>query len=363
MYMDTYLSFRDFEKKFTTIPNGGQGDCFFLSLAYFMPNYTGDDLRKTLADYYRDNEGMIKREIFSKELGVLYPSIFKHGKKIRNKYEWADGQDIIFSARIFKKQINIYIKDEKKNRYMCSVMYPENSDIVSLLYSGGNHYEALQTKYRQPKNKYPLHITRKQSTEEYVNAEYVKYLEKEQRNAKYPLHSSAEIREMEKEIKQRKKIQTQKQKQKEKQIKEDYDIAMILQENEKNKKIRSDELRKSDEEERDRKRIQEEARDRKQIQEEARDRQQIQEDYEIARILQDNEDNKKKEFNSMETRDREMVKNLQIKEDYELAKKMEGLGTKHTRKKRVRVGVKAKTITRTRTKSGTKTKTTRKFRK
>jgi OTU-like cysteine protease len=134
------LSIEQFHETFKVIPNVGKGNCLFLAIAFFLPGETHRTVREKVANYYADH--------IAEHQDNIHFSV-DHGKKIRNEFEWGDGSDIYIIGLIFDITIKMYnFAKDATTGYVGNILTepPEKKNTIHILFSNGNHYEALSMK-------------------------------------------------------------------------------------------------------------------------------------------------------------------------------------------------------------------------
>ena len=164
----------EFNAKFKIVRNNADGNCFFESIEHIL-NFSeyeitygitkAKQIREMVGEFYRNfdrdidyPESTIEYRI---KMGILFDNVddeMQHDYNIWNDKVWASMTDVLICALIFKININLYVKNTsftieeddvvETSIYELSKIKTQYNfkTTIHLLYSGGNHFEALDRK-------------------------------------------------------------------------------------------------------------------------------------------------------------------------------------------------------------------------
>jgi len=184
----------EFEKKFTKIPNNGDGNCLFYALAQLMYGYenyikNGEKIRDELCEFYKNIKNSQEYREYNKEYNnsndpdkntlqnllffdILANDHSKKTEKICKNKEWGDSTDIIAFCLLYK--INIIVYQLNNNRgvsYYSPLIHKhyDNTPVYNLLFITEGHYEALipKTQTHNNNNIFPLSSNEEHSIRQY----------------------------------------------------------------------------------------------------------------------------------------------------------------------------------------------------
>jgi hypothetical protein len=169
------LSEEDFESQFQIVRNNADGNCLFESMEHLL-NFSEYEfkygitksakIRKMVSDFYKRFDRCIDYPESTVEykikMGVLFDNMdedgLSHEDNILNDKVWASMTDVLICSLLFEMNIYLFVKNDSftfEENEVIDVTTYEMSKIetqydfkstIYLLYSGGNHFEALERK-------------------------------------------------------------------------------------------------------------------------------------------------------------------------------------------------------------------------
>lgn len=132
------------------IPQPGDGSCLFHSLSYGLGDRsTASSLRREISGFISKNPDMTIGDTFIKDW-VGYDSnyqltVHSYAQRMSGS-SWGGGIEIAVFHKLKGVNVHVYQKNEKGEGYkrITSFDCPSASKTVSVLYQGGNHYDALE---------------------------------------------------------------------------------------------------------------------------------------------------------------------------------------------------------------------------
>ena len=168
------LTDEEFTEQFKIIGNNANGNCLFESMEHLL-NFSEYEfkhgitkatrIREMVGEFYKKFdkdanylESMIEYKI---KMGILFDNVddeMQHDCNICNDKVWASMTDVLMCSLIFSININLYTRNTsftiegddivETTTYELSKIETQYNftTTINLLYSGGNHFEALDRK-------------------------------------------------------------------------------------------------------------------------------------------------------------------------------------------------------------------------
>jgi hypothetical protein len=166
------LTDNEFNNHFKVIPNKADGNCLFESIEHqliyseyeFKHGITNaTKIRKMVGDFYKNfdrefdyPEDTIEYRI---KMGLLFDNVddeMPHELNIYNDNVWASMTDVLICSLLFQMNIDLYLKHTWAEEDECDIKIITNYELTkiesqynftkttNLLYSGENHFEAIE---------------------------------------------------------------------------------------------------------------------------------------------------------------------------------------------------------------------------
>jgi hypothetical protein len=135
--------------EFYHVPQKGDGNCLFHSLAYFFNGgMNANEARQTVCNFMERCFDMSIKEVTIRDWVEMHSepktSFSNYVAKMRRSGEWGGSVELMCFA--LEKNVNIAVYRKINESYKMIVMFSsgvDGADTISLLHSNNNHYDSL----------------------------------------------------------------------------------------------------------------------------------------------------------------------------------------------------------------------------